>query len=42
MNKRVHIYVPMYKLQAQIREVMALQGFALRHVLASEQAPAFS
>lgn len=42
MNKRVHTHVPMHKLQEQIREAIALQGFAIRHVLASEREPAFS
>jgi hypothetical protein len=37
-----HIHVPMAVLQQQIRESIALQGFALRHVLASKQEPAFS
>jgi hypothetical protein len=40
--KKKHIHVPMNELQKQIREAIALQGFAIRHVLATEQEPAFS
>src|SRR6185312_13110219 len=37
-----HRCVSLQELQAQIRAGIALQGFALRHVLASEHEPAFS
>lgn len=37
-----HHCVSLQELQAQIRAGIALQGFALRHVLASEHEPAFS
>ena len=40
MPKQIHI--PQHEQQRQIREGIALQGFALRHVLASESEPAFS
>src|SRR5690242_1760705 len=37
-----YIHVPMSLLQQHIRESIRLQGFAIRHVLASPQEPAFS
>lgn len=37
-----HIHVSQHEQQGQIREGIALQGFALQHVLASAEEPAFS
>src|SRR5512146_1155005 len=37
-----HIHLSQHEQQQQIREGIALQGFALRHVLASADEPAYS
>jgi hypothetical protein len=41
-GQKGHRHVPMRVLQTHIRATIALQGFALCHVLASEHQPAFS
>ncbi len=42
MKKKHHTHISQHDSQRQIRDAIAWQGFALRHVLASAKQPAFS